>query len=344
MPMPIFNHQPLQAFNTLALPATAAAYLSIESEAQLSLGVGTDRPSLILGGGSNMLLSTDFTGLVLHNNIKGIEIRETEHEYHLDIGGGENWHQLVCYCVERGIGGLENLAMIPGSIGAAPVQNIGAYGVEFAEYCAFVDTIDIETGAARRFTKEECCFGYRNSLFKKQRNYFITRVGLRLPKLWLPRLQYGELQSWKQQQQRSPTPAMVAAAVAQIRAAKLPDPTVLANAGSFFKNPEIPTEAAIKLRQQYIDMPCYERTTGTKLAAGWLIEQCGLKGYALGDAQIHQRQALVLVNRGEADAQQLLMLARLARQRVAEQFDVILEPEVNIVGATGYVDLDGMAL
>ena len=332
--------QQLQSLNTLALPSLASRYLVIHDAGQLrSLPVDTEQPYLILGGGSNLLLAEDFDGLVLHNAIKGIALAETDDAWHLHVGGGENWHQLVQWCVSRDLGGLENLALIPGLAGAAPVQNIGAYGVEFGQLSEYVDAVDLRSGESRRFTPQECDFGYRHSRFKTQRYYFITHIGIRLPKNWQPVVAYGELKQWAAQCSAPLTPERLADQVCRIRAAKLPDPDQLANAGSFFKNPVVPAELAEALTGRFPEMPSYPAPGGVKLAAGWLIDRCGLKGYAEGDARVHERQALVLVNRGQASARQMLSLAKTVRQRVIDEFGVTLEPEVNIIGARGYISL-----
>ena len=334
------QQQQLQSFNTLALPSLASRYLMIHDAGQLqSTAMDTDQPYLILGGGSNLLLAENFEGLVLHNGIRGIALTETDDARHLHVGGGENWHQLVQWCVARGIGGLENLALIPGLAGAAPVQNIGAYGVEFAQLCEYVDVVDLRSGESRRFLPHECDFGYRHSRFKLERHYFITHIGIRLSKSWQPVVAYGELKQWAAACEEPITPSQLAEEVCRVRAAKLPDPGKLANAGSFFKNPVVPVELADALTRQFPAMPRYPAPDGVKLAAGWLIDRCGLKGYAEGDAQVHERQALVLVNRGRASARQMLSLAAAVRRRVADEFGVALEPEVNIIGARGYIGL-----
>lgn len=332
--------QSLSTLNTFALSAKSTAYVAITAAEQLTPELLAGQPYLILGGGSNLLLAEDFNGLVLHNQIKGIERTERNNHYLLRVGAGENWHELVMYCGQQHIGGLENLALIPGLAGAAPVQNIGAYGVDFSDVCDYVDVVDLDNGERRRLDAGECEFGYRCSVFKHQRRYFITHIGLKLHKEWQPRLGYGELNEWAKSLTTAVMPQQIANQICQIRLKKLPDPAVLANAGSFFKNPVIAVDHAERLLERYPDMPCYPAGQGKKLAAGWLIDQCGLKGFAIGDAQVHQRQALVLVNKGHATAGQLLQLAVEIRRQVKATFAVTLEPEVNIVGEQGYLSLD----
>lgn len=295
-------------------------------------------PVLLLGAGSNVLFTENFCGTVVLNRLKGIEVRETATHWQLHIGAGENWHDLVEYALQRGIGGLENLALIPGCVGSAPVQNIGAYGVEFKDVCDYVDVLDLQSGQRERLTGDACQFGYRDSLFKRQYrdHYAIIAVGLALPKRWRPVLSYGEL---KQLDAEQATPRQVFDVVCRVRRQKLPDPRQNGNAGSFFKNPVISAARAAELLARYPQMPHYPQPSGeVKLAAGWLIDQCQLKGCQIGGAAVHQQQALVLINTGQATGADVVALARHVRHRVGEQFAVWLEPEVRFIGLHGEQD------
>lgn len=295
-------------------------------------------PILFLGQGSNVLFIEDFMGLVLINELKGIEHRQDNDFHYLHVQGGENWHELVQWCLSQQIYGMENLALIPGCVGSAPIQNIGAYGVEFKDFCEYVDVLNLDTEEMFRLNKEECQFGYRESLFKHKykEGYMITAVGLKLAKDWQPVLNYGTLSRF---QSTNVSAEAIFEEICAIRRTKLPNPRDFGNAGSFFKNPVITTEHFIHLQQQYPDMPYYPQVDGTvKLAAGWLIEQCGLKGYQFGGAAVHQNQALVLINKVQAMGKDVVGLARHIRKTVAEKFGVYLQPEVRFITATGEVD------
>lgn len=298
-------------------------------------------PVLILGGGSNVLFLEDFSGTVIYNCIKGITISEQPDAWLLHVGAGENWHHLVEYTLQENIPGLENLALIPGCAGSAPIQNIGAYGVEFQRVCEYVDVLNLQNRSALRLTAQECCFGYRDSIFKHayHGDYAITAIGLRLMKQWQPVLSYGDL---TQLEPQTATPLQVFDAVCHMRQTKLPNPAITGNAGSFFKNPIISAAQADDIRTSYPDMPAYPQADGSvKLAAGWLIDRCNLKGFRIGGAAVHARQALVLINQEQATAQDILQLAKHVRDQVAERFSVWLEPEVRFIAAQGEVDAAG---
>lgn len=331
----------LKPFNTFGIDAQAAHSVRAEDEQQLLSAWQSARaqsqPVLILGEGSNVLLLEDFAGTVILNRIAGIAVREEQDAWFLHVGAGENWHRLVEYTLDRGIAGLENLALIPGCAGSAPIQNIGAYGVELRQVCDYVDCLALDTGERRRLTAEECRFGYRDSIFKHQyqHRYAITALGLRLPKRWQPVLSYGDLTRLDPQ---TVTPRQVFDAVCQMRRSKLPDPKLTGNAGSFFKNPVVTQPQAAALLADYPGAPHYPQADGTvKLAAGWLIDRCQLKGHRQGGAAVHRQQALVLINEHNATAQDVVALAHDVRQRVGEQFNVWLEPEVRFIGASGEV-------
>lgn len=332
----------LKPFNTFGIQAQAAQLVQAQSTSQLIKAWheanAAGKPVLILGEGSNVLFLDDFSGTVIINRITGIDIYEGEDAWHLHIGAGENWHRLVEHTLERGIAGLENLALIPGCAGSAPIQNIGAYGVELKHVCEYVDCLALTTGKPQRLTAQQCRFGYRDSIFKHdyQDQYAIVALGLRLPKLWVPVLTYGDL---TRLDPATVTPRQVFDAVCHMRRTKLPDPGVTGNAGSFFKNPVINAQQAEVLLQRCADAPHYPQPDGSiKLAAGWLIDQCALKGFSIGGAAVHRQQALVLINQNGATSRDVVALAHHVRQRVGEKFNVWLEPEVRFIGPQGEVN------
>lgn len=341
--MKLTPHAPLVALNTLGLEAHClwlAEVTQLDDLRQLLANPELAAlPRLVLGGGSNILFCNDFAGLVVHNRLQGIEMRDEGEHWLLHVAAGEQWHPLVCHALQQGWHGLENLALIPGTVGAAPVQNIGAYGVELARFCAYVEAFNWQTGELERIDAADCRFGYRDSVFKHayQDSHFITAVGLRLPKAWQPVAGYGPLAALGEQ----PSAQAIFDTVCETRMAKLPDPAVLGNAGSFFKNPVVPMALAEGLKARYPQMPLYPAGEGlAKLAAGWLIDQCGLKGFAIGRAAVHQEQALVLVNLGGASAMELIALAAHVRDGVEQKFGVVLEHEVRFMGLTGETWLD----
>ncbi|POG22436.1 UDP-N-acetylenolpyruvoylglucosamine reductase [Aeromonas bestiarum] len=341
--MKLTPHASLLTLNTLALDAHCLWLAEVAQVDDLQQLVTkpelTDLPRLVLGGGSNVLFCNDFAGLVVLNRLKGIQLQDEGEHWLLHVAAGEEWHQLVCHALQQGWYGLENLALIPGTVGAAPVQNIGAYGVELASFCAYVEAFNWQSGQLEHIDAADCHFGYRDSIFKHeyQDSHFITAVGLRLPKAWTPVLGYGPLAALGD----APTAQAIFDTVCATRRAKLPDPAVLGNAGSFFKNPVVTRALADTLKRQYPHMPCYPAGEGqAKLAAGWLIDQCGLKGFAIGRAAVHQEQALVLVNLGGASAMELIALAAHVRDSVEQKFGVVLEHEVRFMGLTGETWLD----
>lgn len=327
---------PLQHLNTFQLSAHANELIDVSSVDELEHLLPLKQPFLVLGSGSNVLFSENYQGTVLVNNIVGIEQWEDEHHHYFQVAGGENWHRFVMHCAGLNIGGLENLALIPGSVGAAPVQNIGAYGVELSQVCHEVIAFDINTGLRHVFTHHDCHFGYRESVFKQQRNFFITQVVFKLVKQWKPQLSYGELKVWGNELDETVTPKSIAIKIIDVRNSKLPNPDILPNVGSFFKNPVVSIEQASKLKNDYENMPQYNVDNGMKLAAGWLIEYLGLKGKNVGGAGVHENQALVLVNNNKATSSDVINLAYLIIEAVKESFNVVLEPEVNIIDRDGY--------
>ena len=335
-------NQSLTPFHTFRVPAKASEIIAFSSAEDLLFewckATKANRPVLILGQGSNVLFLEDFGGVVLVNKLRGIRHVEDEDFHYLHVQGGENWHELVKWSLAHGIAGLENLALIPGAAGSAPIQNIGAYGVEFERVCDFVDVLNLRTGEQFRLSKEECGFGYRDSVFKRQYadGFAIISVGLKLAKAWRPVLNYGSLSKFDLQ---TVTPEQIFDEVCAVRASKLPNPAEVGNAGSFFKNPVIEFAKFAQIRTAYPNIPHYPQADGSvKLAAGWLIEQCTLKGFQIGGAAVHTQQALVLINKENATGRDVVALAKEVRRRVREKFGVELHPEVRFIGRNGEVN------
>jgi len=330
----------LQPYNTFGISVKCDRFYTLENLNQipeLEHFINNNQiPFFILGNGSNILFTDNFKGLVILNCIKGIQIvSETEDEIILEVGAGENWRDFVSYCVNNGWGGIENLADIPGTVGASAVQNIGAYDMEVQETIVNITTYNLKTGEKQIFTKQECCFGYRSSIFKNTdyKHFIITHVSYQLNKKPLAVTSYKVIQiALSEKNIKTPTIQDIYNIVKEIRKEKLPDETILHNAGSFFKNPIVSIKYIQKIQKIYQNVPFYLLQDGrVKLAAGWLIEQCGLKGYRNGDAGIYDKQALVLVNYGSATGTQILQIAQLIIQSVHEKFDILLEPEVVII-------------
>lgn len=286
----------------------------------------------VLGGGSNVILPSVLPGATLLMNIVGQEIISTDEEAaFLAVGGGVNWHELVAWTLENDLPGLENLALIPGTVGAAPIQNIGAYGVEIADYIDSIEAFDAKDQAFVTLTKEACHFAYRDSYFKRNPHRFIvTKVVFKIPKIWQARIHYADLA--KQFSENSnPSPEDIFLAVCKIRTHKLPDPKVIGNAGSFFQNPIVPVEQYETLLKTHAGLVSYPDVAGKrKLAAGWLIDQCGFKGQRMGNVGVYANQALVLVNHGGGTAQDILGLAKCIQDKVRAEFGVTLQIEPNI--------------
>lgn len=325
--------------NTFRMDVKAARFMEYSSEEELTAFLasgGLTSPYLHIGGGSNLLFLSDYPGLVLHSSVKGVETAaETDERVELRVGSGVVWDDFVAYTVEKGFYGAENLSLIPGEVGASAVQNIGAYGVEVKDLVVSVDAVEAATGKKRRFTREECRYAYRDSIFKKELKgrYFVTYVTYRLSKLPVFHLDYGNVRAELEKDGMEPTLANVRRVIAAIRSNKLPDPKVTGNAGSFFMNPVVSQEQFDRLQTEYSEMPSY-RLDGNrvKIPAGWLIERCGWKGKALGPAAVHDRQALVLVNRGGATGRDVLRLADEVARSVKERFGIEISPEVNLIG------------
>jgi UDP-N-acetylmuramate dehydrogenase len=338
---------PLKAHNTFGFDVRAQLACRIEREAQLMAAVRDPRaaglPRLVLGGGSNVVLSGDFSGLVLLVALRGRRVvREDDDAWYVEAAGGESWHEFVAWTLSQGLPGLENLALIPGTVGAAPIQNIGAYGLEMCERFASLRAVELATGDVVELDAQACRFGYRDSFFKQdgRDRFVITSVTFRLPKVWQPRAGYADLArelaaggyaasaGQGSGAARQPTAQAIFDAVVAVRRAKLPDPLELGNAGSFFKNPVVDAGQFGALKGKEPDVVSYPQADGrVKLAAGWLIDRCGWKGRALGAAAVHERQALVLVNRGGASGAEVLALAKAIQRDVLERFGVELEAE-----------------
>ena len=336
MPDPFQRDVPLHRLNTFGLPARAAWFATIETTARLVALIATPEwrylQHFVLGGGSNLILTGDFEGLVLHVRIPGRElVGEDADAWTVRAGAGENWHAFVRWTLESGWPGLENLSLIPGTVGAAPIQNIGAYGLEMAERFLRLEAVDLETGETVLFDRAACHFGYRDSVFKREAagRYLIAAATFRLPKRWRPMVGYADVaRELEARKIASPTAWEISDAVIAIRSRKLPDPARIGNAGSFFKNPVVDAAAFARLDARYPELPRYFQPDGTvKLAAGWLIERCGWKGKDLGPVGVCERQALVLVNRGGARGEDVLRLARAIQESVRATFGVELEPE-----------------
>lgn len=307
-------------------------YCSVEEAQQVAeMITDADRPLLILGGGSNLLLTGDYNGTVLHS---GIRFLEQTDECHVRCGSGFIWDDVVDYCVANNLYGAENLSIIPGEVGASAVQNIGAYGAEAKDLIECVEAVEIETGQICRFTNTECAYSYRQSKFKHawKNRFLITAVTYKLSKTYNPKLDYGNIRvALAAKGIDNPTAMQLRETIIDIRNAKLPDPKVLGNAGSFFMNPVVSTHKYNQLAQQYVGMPHYTIDSEyEKIPAGWLIEQCGWKGKALGKAAVHNKQALVLVNCGGATGSEVVQLYKTIQHDVKQKFDIEIKPEVNI--------------
>ena len=329
------RHFSLKNYNSFGIEVETEFFAAISNEAELIqvLKSNGNKPFRVLGGGSNVLLTEDYKGLTLVMQNKGISIlEETESHVLIEVQAGENWHELVLWALENDFGGIENLALIPGSVGAAPIQNIGAYGVELSSVFHRCKALDLESLSFNEFDKAACEFGYRSSVFKThlKGKAIITRVQFKLSKKnHQTHTQYGTLQASLQGKEMSIQ--NIAASVIAIRKSKLPDPAQIGNSGSFFKNPVIPVNQFKQLQENYPEIPHYPDTAEKiKIPAGWLIEKLGYKGKRFGDAGVHEKQALVLVNYGNAKGVELLNLAQQIQEQVLQNFGVQLEVEVNI--------------
>jgi UDP-N-acetylmuramate dehydrogenase len=330
----------LSRLHTFGIAASCSRLLTLDSSQDLQTlrnEVKSAQPVLILGSGSNCIFTEDFDGVVALNRLSGVTVEESAHSFSLTVASGENWHELVVFCLERGIYGFENLALIPGTVGAAPIQNIGAYGRELNEFVRAVDYIDLRTGQSEQLIAEECQFGYRNSVFKQTiaKHWFITHVYFEIPKNNRLETSYGELAALEE-----PTPWGIFETVCAVRTRKLPDPKRLGNAGSFFKNPVISSSHFTRLQQRFSQLPSYRVDDArVKIPAAWLIDQCGFKGTSIGGVRCHPNQPLVLTNTGGAIGADLLSLARAIRDKVESDFNIELENEVRLLGQKGMLSL-----
>jgi UDP-N-acetylmuramate dehydrogenase len=330
----------LATYNTFAVQSVCSTiYFPSSVEDLKALPDLSQQKFYILGDGSNTLFTDSTTSTIIKPMFSGIEVTETKDSYILKVGASENWHQLVCYCIENNINGLENLALIPGSTGAAPVQNIGAYGVELADFCIEVEWFDFKNKTLLVIPSENCQFSYRDSVFKKAllNKGLITSVSFKFDKNWQANLSYGGLDSLP----KNVRAKQVMEKVIELRQSKLPDPNILPNAGSFFKNPIVENNTYLSLINTYPSMPHYKQGNGQmKLAAGWLIEQAGLKGYRQGSVGVHDKQALVLVNYDHGSGLEIVHLAKYVQSVVFNMFAVKIEPEVRMITADGEVSFE----
>lgn len=338
--MEIQENYSLKNLNSFGLDVQCDRYCKVTSNAEIKSLLSqmsiAPLPKLVLGGGSNMLFTGNFKGLIIHNCIEGICVKAEDNDFiWITGGGGVNWHSFVMYCVDHGFGGIENLSLIPGCVGAAPIQNIGAYGIEIKDTFSELTAIDLKDGSIHKFNNEQCRFGYRDSIFKREgkNKYIIIDVTFRLTKHPKINVSYGAITSQLQETGIiEPTIKDVSNAVIAIRQSKLPDPKVIGNAGSFFKNPEITTVQFEMLKNNYVDIVGYKTSDNMiKVAAGWLIEKSGWKGKRVGNTGMHDKQALVLVNHGNATGSELIEHAKRVQQSVKEKFNIELEMEVNII-------------
>ncbi len=329
----------LKPYNTFGVEAKAKYFAKVNTIDQLkeviSFSKQKNSGKLILGGGSNILFTKDYDGIVIKNNLTGIKkVYEDENIVRVKVYAGESWSGFTDYCVEKGWCGIENLSLIPGSVGASPVQNIGAYGVEVKDSVFEVEVIDIESLEISKLTGKQCDFGYRNSIFKNKakERFIVVSVTYELSKVFTPKLDYKPLKEYFDEKGIPVTLKSVSEAVKEIRRSKLPDPQFLGNAGSFFKNPVMNNSLIEKLIRNYPGIPVFKiDNKKSKLAAGWMIEKCGWKGKKTGDAGVHGKQALVLVNYGNASGRDIFNLAEKIKHSVLQTFGIELEYEVNIL-------------
>lgn len=338
--MKIFEDYSLKGFNTFGIDVKSSHFVELlhkdDFQAFLSFAKPGLKPYLVIGGGSNVLFVHDFQGTIIKINIKGIEVIEQEKNLvYVKAYGGEIWDDLVQFCVENGYGGIENLSLIPGRVGAAPIQNIGAYGVELKDLFVELEAIALETGERKTFTHKECNFGYRTSIFKKELKdrYLILSVTLRLSLKPIFNTSYGSIEKELADMAiKDPCLKAIREAVINIRNRKLPGPEVLGNAGSFFKNPLVSQAMYENLKERFPGIISFEQSDGShKLAAGWMIEFCGWKGFRRGDVGVYDQQALVLVNYGHATGKEIMEVAKEINESVFNTFGIALEMEVNVV-------------
>ncbi|QJC35507.1 UDP-N-acetylmuramate dehydrogenase [Enterobacteriaceae endosymbiont of Donacia sparganii] len=337
----VYCNYPLKKLNTFNLNINANKVVKVKELQQLcKLWQKYKKkylPCLILGDGSNILFLKNFYGLVIINRIKGIYINESKKYWNLHVNSGENWHKLVEFTIKKKIYGLENLALIPGRVGSAPIQNIGAYGSSIKDFCQYVDIINPINKKIKRINKKKCKFQYRNSIFKHNnyKNYVIISVGLSLSKKWIPNLNYNDLKHLKS----NITPQKIFNYICNIRKKKIPHPKIYGNAGSFFKNPIISPKLGFKLLKIFPDIPFSLENNYFKLSAGWLIDKCKFKGYIRKGVMVHSKQALILLNKfNNSSGMNILQLAIKIHNTVGKKFGIWLEPEVKIINSYGIVN------
>lgn len=327
----------LKPFNTFGISAYAENYISISKIQQLQEVIAKYQDVFILSGGSNILLTQNIEKPVIHLNLKGIRIlQDKNNKVLIKVQSGENWHEFVQWCINKDFGGIENLSLIPGNVGTSPMQNIGAYGIEVKDVFHELEALEIATGKVHIFDKESCEFGYRESVFKNtlKGKYIILNVSFELTsKVHKTNISYGAIQlELENKNIKSPSIKDISNAVISIRQSKLPDPKEIGNSGSFFKNPVISTDQFNGLKRKFANIPQYKISDKlVKVPAGWLIEQCGFKGKKFGDAGVHKKQALVLVNYGQASGADILNLANNILKSVLDKFGIQLEMEVNVI-------------
>jgi len=329
----------LKPFNTFGIDKKAKFFVQITTESEVKEAITfaneSNVPLFVLGGGSNILLTKDLDALVMKMEITGFNLlAENEDEVLIEVGAGENWHTFVLHCIENDWAGAENLSLIPGTVGASPMQNIGAYGVEIKEIFKSLRAIHRDTLEEKSFNAQECCFGYRESVFKNELKdqYIITKVIFLLKKKPVFRMEYGAIkQTLEEMGVKTPTIASISQAVIKIRQSKLPDPKVIGNAGSFFKNPTVTSDFFESLQKVYPEIPSFPNEQGIKIPAAWLIEKSGWKGKTFGNIGVHKDQPLVLVNYGGSDGNDIKLLSKKIQQSVFDKFGILLHPEVNFL-------------
>jgi UDP-N-acetylmuramate dehydrogenase len=335
--MNILKNISLKEYNTFGIAANAKRFITIDSMYELQQLLKIEKNIFLISGGSNMLLTKDIEQLVTHINIKGISIdKEDNRAAYITVNAGENWHDFVLWSVSQNYGGIENLSLIPGNVGTCPIQNIGAYGVEVKDTITKVEALEIETGKLVSFSNLECKFGYRNSIFKNEvkGKYIIISVGFKLTKNEHNlNTSYGAIENeFESKNIKNPTLKDISNAIIAIRKSKLPDPKVIGNSGSFFKNPVISKSQFLELQKEYPKMPNYIVSNDEiKIPAGWLIEKAGFKGKRYGDFGVHEKQALVLVNYGNATGKEIHQLAQHIQKTILNTFDISLDIEVNVI-------------
>ena len=327
----------LKNYNTFGIDVIAKRFISVTSVYELQQLLKIERDIFLISGGSNMLLTKDIKKLVVHIDIEGISIdRENENDVYLTVNAGENWHNFVLWCVTNNYGGIENLSLIPGNVGTCPIQNIGAYGVEVKDTITKVEAVEIETGKLVQFSNEDCNFGYRNSIFKNDAKgkFIITAVSFKLTKKSHHlNTSYGVIETELAAKNiKTPSLKNISDAVISIRKSKLPDPKEIGNSGSFFKNPVISVTKFNELQENFLTIPSYKISEKKiKVPAGWLIEQAGFKGKRYGEYGVHSKQALVLVNYGDASGKEIHQLAQTIQKAILNKFGIRLEIEVNVI-------------